>query len=385
MKKSKKIALMLALAMLASVLPLNLAIGSGEGGAVSTVSANTASTVVSPAAIFITGTGVSGSHFSLAPNTTRALTVSFYPANVTDRRVTWWSSNPGIATVSAGGVVTARATGSTVINVASMAHPGIAHSITLTVTTSGWQGNRWWDGFQWRYDNWQGGRWWDGFQWRYDSSWQGNRWWDGFQWRYGTQWQQTHRWWDGHRWVYSNDWWWNQTTPARTVHGGGGGGGGTASTVAAPGNATAPGNVAAPGDAAAPGGAGGVGGALPVVPGAGATLRFTIGSIFLRGEGLMVTLEAAPFIDRQTNRTMVPLRAIAEGLGAGIDWDEATRTAHINRDNVTMSLPVDQPLPGGMGVPMIVDGRTFVPLRYVSEILGEGVRWDAVNRAVYVN
>jgi DUF2075 family protein len=37
-----------------------------------------------------------------------------------------------------------------------------------------------------------------------------------------------------------------------------------------------------------------------------------------------------------------------------------------------------------MGTPAIVGGRTFVPLRYVSVVLGADVHWDEVNRAVYV-
>jgi hypothetical protein len=37
-----------------------------------------------------------------------------------------------------------------------------------------------------------------------------------------------------------------------------------------------------------------------------------------------------------------------------------------------------------MGMPMIVNDRTFVPLRYVSEILGADIHWDEANRAVYV-
>ncbi|MCL1878759.1 MAG: stalk domain-containing protein [Defluviitaleaceae bacterium] len=330
MKGSKKLAFMLMLAVLASVLPIGIAIGSSEGGASVTASA---ATTTSPTAIFI-----SGGNFTLNPGSTRALTFTVAPADAS-RVVSWGTSNASIASVSANGVVTAHRTGTATIWVISGANNSIVNSVTVTVTSAVWQGNRWWDGFQWRYGD-------------------AHRWWDGFQWR------------------YSNDWWWNQSTPARTIHGGGGGTGTPPATTTPP-----PGNVSPPGNVPPPGGMG-MGGALP---GAGSTLRFTMGSIFMRGEGVMVALEAAPFIDIQTDRTMVPLRAIAEGLGAGVEWNEVTRTAHINRGAVTISLPVDQPLPGGMGVPMIVDGRTFVPLRYVSEVLGETVRWDPANRAVYVN
>jgi len=41
-------------------------------------------------------------------------------------------------------------------------------------------------------------------------------------------------------------------------------------------------------------------------------------------------------------------------------------------------------LPGGLGAPMIVDERTFVPLRYVAENLGASVRWDGDTSTAYI-
>jgi hypothetical protein len=104
-----------------------------------------------------------------------------------------------------------------------------------------------------------------------------------------------------------------------------------------------------------------------------AMLRFAIG-----------VGDIAPFIDIETERTMVPLRAVAEGLGADVDWNNTTRTVYISQGGEVVSLTIDTPLPGGMGIAVIENGRTFVPVRYVSEILGAYVRWDAVNRAVYI-
>jgi len=94
-------------------------------------------------------------------------------------------------------------------------------------------------------------------------------------------------------------------------------------------------------------------------------------------------LEAAPFIDND-NRAMVPLRLIAESLDASVRWENATRTVFIARGGVEVRLPVDVPLPDGMGTPTIVNDRTFVPLRYVSEVFGATVRWNELTNAVYV-
>ncbi|MCL2223863.1 MAG: glycoside hydrolase family 11 protein [Defluviitaleaceae bacterium] len=113
-------------------------------------------------------------------------------------------------------------------------------------------------------------------------------------------------------------------------------------------------------------------------------LRFQVNESVFMNRGDHKTLEAPPFIDPITNRTMVPFRAVAEGLGAEIDWEEATRTVTFTRNGTTAQLTIGVELPDGMGTAEIVEGRTFVPVRYVSEILGATIGWDAVSRAVYI-
>ena len=81
---------------------------------------------------------------------------------------------------------------------------------------------------------------------------------------------------------------------------------------------------------------------------------------------------------------MIPLRIIAEALGAEVGWDDAARTVAISAQGETINLSIDASLPDNMGTPIIVNGLTFVPARYVSETLGAYVRWDAANNAVYI-
>jgi len=114
------------------------------------------------------------------------------------------------------------------------------------------------------------------------------------------------------------------------------------------------------------------------------TLRFTIGNPNFSHNGTTQQAEAAPFLSN--GRTMVPIRIIAEALGAEAGWDDVTRTVTITgHDGETLSLVVDIPLPDNMGTPTIVNGLTFVPARYVSEALGAFVRWDETNSAIYVS
>jgi|GEM_PF-2585421 len=115
-------------------------------------------------------------------------------------------------------------------------------------------------------------------------------------------------------------------------------------------------------------------------------LRFVIGdTIYTRNGVAQPALDVAPFIDAAAARTMVPIRAVSEGLGATVTWNRETRNVTIIRGDVTLVINVDSELPDGMGTPTIIDGRTFVPLAYVSEQLGATVDWDGTAQAVYVS
>jgi len=111
-------------------------------------------------------------------------------------------------------------------------------------------------------------------------------------------------------------------------------------------------------------------------------LRFVIGLPIYMHHGIQRISDVNPFITG--NRAMVPLRIIAEALGATVYWDGENRAVDITLGDMSLRLYIDVPLPDGMGTPVIVNGRTFVPTRYVSEMLGALVRWDPEHSAVYV-
>ena len=110
-------------------------------------------------------------------------------------------------------------------------------------------------------------------------------------------------------------------------------------------------------------------------------LRFAIDSTTFTNAGTPGTLEAAPFI--ANDRTMVPLRVIAEALGA---TDLALNDSLItfNIDGQAFSMTVGQELPNNMGVPVIIAGRTFVPLGFIVQEMGATARWDGAARAAYI-
>lgn len=110
-----------------------------------------------------------------------------------------------------------------------------------------------------------------------------------------------------------------------------------------------------------------------------------IGSTNYVVDGQPKVSDLAPFI--QDNRTFVPVRVVAEALGAEVEWDEATQTVTIAREDLTATLTIGSneiTLSDGTVVvsdvaPFIKEGRTVLPFRVIGEIFGAEV--EAVSAA----
>jgi len=106
--------------------------------------------------------------------------------------------------------------------------------------------------------------------------------------------------------------------------------------------------------------------------------------------GSKVKFDQEPFIE--DGRTLVPLRAIFEALGATVEWDEKTSTVTANKDGVEIELQIgSNEMKVGdevkiLDVPAkISGGRTMVPVRAISEAFGCKVEWDGETRNVTVS
>lgn len=93
----------------------------------------------------------------------------------------------------------------------------------------------------------------------------------------------------------------------------------------------------------------------------------------------------------QNNRTLVPIRPIAESLGFDVDWNEETRTVLIKKGDDQVRLVVSQKIARKNGetvqldVPaQIVNQRTMVPVRFIAEALEYEVNWDQQAQAVLI-
>lgn len=124
-------------------------------------------------------------------------------------------------------------------------------------------------------------------------------------------------------------------------------------------------------------------------------IEFQIGSTEFTtdNEGIISknTIEAAPFIN-ESNRTMVPIRAISDAFGAEISWDDTTKTVTITTADKNINLNIGsqnayvndviEPLDCA---PVIVNERTFVPIRFISENLGCNVNYAAATKHIIVD
>jgi len=111
------------------------------------------------------------------------------------------------------------------------------------------------------------------------------------------------------------------------------------------------------------------------------TIRLAIGSITYTDNNTPHTLETAPFI--ADGRTMVPLSAIADILGASdVSFNGGVVSFSLNGRIFTMA--IDEPLAGSFGTPVLIEGRVFVPLAYVINEMGAHARWDGNTRAIYI-
>jgi len=103
-------------------------------------------------------------------------------------------------------------------------------------------------------------------------------------------------------------------------------------------------------------------------------------------------LDAAPFIKPETGRAMVPLRFVSEQLGAKVDWLKETRQVRITYNETTILLTIGSNVVIVNGQPVeidspaeIVNGRTYVPLRFVSEALGATAAWDETTGKITIS
>lgn len=106
--------------------------------------------------------------------------------------------------------------------------------------------------------------------------------------------------------------------------------------------------------------------------------------VFVNGN-LVDFPDQKPFVDAAIGRTYVPLRFVSEALGGTINWDNEAQKVTISKSGLSIYLNIgsNEALIENQGnqravfiaPPELVNDRTMVPLRFVSEVLGADVNY----------
>jgi outer membrane protein assembly factor BamB len=119
-----------------------------------------------------------------------------------------------------------------------------------------------------------------------------------------------------------------------------------------------------------------------------------IGNTTFIVNGVQNTLDSPPVI--KNNRTLLPIRVIIEALGGSVSWDGTEKKVTITLKETTIQLWIGKPTAKVNGtdspidatnpkvVPEIINGRTMLPLRFVTENLGCDVQWDGTTKTVTI-
>lgn len=118
-------------------------------------------------------------------------------------------------------------------------------------------------------------------------------------------------------------------------------------------------------------------------------VQLTIDSKTLLKNGVASQMDVAPTIVNE--RTMVPVRFIAEALGGTVDWQEEVQTAYITYNGNLVEVPIQSDTIHVNGESktidtpsQIIDNRTMIPLRAVAEGLGLDVSFNNNTRTITI-
>lgn len=115
----------------------------------------------------------------------------------------------------------------------------------------------------------------------------------------------------------------------------------------------------------------------------------TAESIYVVFNDNLLAFETTPVIE--DGSTLVPMRFLFEQMGADVEWNQETQTATATLDNTAVTFAIDDieaavnNTPTTMDVPArLINDKTMVPLRFLSEEMGFDVSWDAESRTAII-
>ena len=118
-------------------------------------------------------------------------------------------------------------------------------------------------------------------------------------------------------------------------------------------------------------------------------IQLTIDSVIAWVFDEYVANDVAPVI--RNERTMLPARFVAEALGGVVTWNEVEQKVTIVNGEDTIVIFIGEPFATVNGTPVELDSpafiensRTYLPIRFIAENMGATVTWDAAERTVTI-
>lgn len=112
------------------------------------------------------------------------------------------------------------------------------------------------------------------------------------------------------------------------------------------------------------------------------TIILQIGSTAVLVDDQAIINDVAPVI--RNDRTLVPIRVITEALGGQVAWNEAAKEVTLTVNGKEMKMTIGKVLEKYGVAPVIIGGRTFVPVRFVADELGAVTTWDDATKTVTI-
>ena len=111
-------------------------------------------------------------------------------------------------------------------------------------------------------------------------------------------------------------------------------------------------------------------------------IKMQIGNNAVSVDDKEINNDVAPVI--VNDRTLVPIRIVTETLGGDVEWNDSTKTVTLNIDGKTITMTIGVELEGYGVAPEIINDRTYVPIRFVAEELGAVVNWNEETQEVVI-
>lgn len=112
------------------------------------------------------------------------------------------------------------------------------------------------------------------------------------------------------------------------------------------------------------------------------TIVLQIGSTAVIVDDQAIINDVAPVI--RNDRTLVPIRVITEALGGQVAWNEAAKEVTLTVNGKEIKMTIGKVLEKYGVAPIIIGGRTFVPVRFVADELGAVTTWDDATKTVTI-